>query len=157
VAARAAARRDLEAARDRLEPSLANLPAELAARQLDASAYFAAMQPVFAFRARVRRFFTTSVDAAICPVTAGPAPMHGHWPGETVGSASFDAFNHTHACSLAGLPVSVVHAGEEDGMPIGVQIACGPYGDHLALALAEHIELRLGGAWRATIPPGEPS
>ena len=69
--------------------------------------------------------------------------------GEAVGSNSFDAFNYTHTYSLAGLPVAVVPAGEEEGMPIGVQMVAGPYRERLALELARELELQLGGAWRA--------
>jgi amidase len=145
----ARARQDLAPAGDQIQPDLARLLDELAQTTLDASQYFAVQERIFALRARVRAFFRTEVAAAVCPVTTGPAPAHGHWPGEAVGSNSFDAFNYTHTYSLAGLPVAVVPAGEEEGMPIGVQIVAGPYRERLALELARELELRLGGAWRA--------
>jgi Asp-tRNA(Asn)/Glu-tRNA(Gln) amidotransferase A subunit family amidase len=146
----AAARRDLAPAGGRIEPALARLLDELSSKALSADEYFAVLRRAFALRARVRGFFD-GFAAAVCPVTAGPAPRHGHWPGETAGASSFEAFNYTHTYSLAGLPVAVVPAGEDEAMPIGVQIVCAPYREHVALALAREVELRLGGAWRARL------
>ncbi len=87
--------------------------------------------------------FLQDFDAVVCPVAEHPAEPHG---GITAQSYQF-----TLPFSLTGWPVAVVRAGESsDGLPIGVQVAAGPWRDEVVLALAERIESTLGG-WRA--PP----
>ena len=57
----------------------------------------------------------------------------------------YNAFNYTHALALGGGPVVVVPAGEQDGLPLGVQIAAQPYKEDVALAAAAAVESTLGG------------
>jgi Asp-tRNA(Asn)/Glu-tRNA(Gln) amidotransferase A subunit family amidase len=52
----------------------------------------------------------------------------------------YEAFNYTHCLSLAGLPVVVVPAGSQDGLPLGVQVVAQPYQEHVALAAALSLE-----------------
>jgi Asp-tRNA(Asn)/Glu-tRNA(Gln) amidotransferase A subunit family amidase len=49
------------------------------------------------------------------------------------------------AHSVAGVPVSVVPAGTQQGMPIDVHIAASPFDDHVALGAAAAVEAALGG------------
>ena len=91
---------------------------------------------------RLRRDFLTFMrrfDAILCPVAASPA---GH------GAAVEIDFIHTLPYSLTGYPVVVVRAGTSaEGLPIGVQVVAQPWRDAVALAVAHHIEIALGG-WR---------
>jgi amidase len=97
-----------------------------------------------ALRRRLARFFAR-YDAALTPVAALPAVMHGEDPGSIAPTLTF---------SLGGQPAAVVPFGRSDeGMPIGVQIAAGVGRDHVALALAAALE-RAGGGW--WLPEGVP-
>ena len=103
-----------------------------------AATYLATLGRVHAFRATLRAFIGT-YDAIICPVAAGPAPLHGTPPAAVPPAeyVRYEANNHTHVYSLAGLPVAVVRISEDPhGMPIGVQLAARPFRDYVALAVA---------------------
>ena len=129
------ARRDLAPAAGRHVLQLASLLENLQPLACDATAFFALVRRMFAFRARVRAF-VARYDVVLAPVTTGPAPPHGCVPGAEAPLDSYDAFNYTHAYSLAGLPVAVVRAGTERGLPLGVQIVANPFHDRVALAAA---------------------
>jgi amidase len=129
------ARRDLAPADGRHVPQLASLLENLRPLACDATAFFALVRRMFAFRARVRAF-VADFDVVLAPVTTGPAPPHGCVPGDETPLESYDAFNYTHTYSLAGLPVTVVRAGAERGLPLGVQVVANPFRDHVALAAA---------------------
>jgi len=51
----------------------------------------------------------------------------------------------TAALATAGLPVVVVPAGSERGLPIGVQVVAGAFHEHVALAAAAALEQALAG------------
>lgn len=86
--------------------------------------------------------FLDSYDVIVCPVTAGPAPLHGE------GVAS--AFSYTQIFSLTGWPCVVVRGGTEAQLPIGIQVVARPWREDVALRVAAHLEAEMGG-WR--IPP----
>jgi Asp-tRNA(Asn)/Glu-tRNA(Gln) amidotransferase A subunit family amidase len=113
---------------------------------LSLSDFFNLQGRFFAFRARIRSFLN-DLDAILCPVTTGPAPLHMEPPWGIRQDQYFlyQAFNYTHAFSIGGLPVAVAPAGKQDGLPLGVQIAARPYEEHLALAVAAELESALGG------------
>jgi Asp-tRNA(Asn)/Glu-tRNA(Gln) amidotransferase A subunit family amidase len=140
----AQARADLEPASGRHHPELLSLLESLRPLAVDAAGFFALQRRIFALRVRVRAFLA-EYDALVCPITSGPPPLHGHWPGESVGIDSYEGFNYTHAFSLAGLPAVSVPAGSENGLPIGVQVVAAAFSDHVALAVAAVIEERIGG------------
>ena len=133
------ARRDLAPAGGRHVPQLAALLENLRPLACDAAGFFALVRRMFAFRARVRAF-VAPFDVVIAPVTTGPAPPHGCVPGAETPLESYDAFNDTHTYSLAGLPVAVVRAGTERGLPVGVQLVANPFHDRVALAAAAAVE-----------------
>jgi len=61
-----------------------------------------------------------------------------------IGEANdYRAFDYVHLLALAGLPVASVPAGVEAGLPIGVQVAAGPFREHVLLAAAAAIEARV--------------
>ena len=48
--------------------------------------------------------------------------------------------------NLTGWPAAVVRGGTSpEGLPIGVQIVARPWREDIALAVARHIETKLGG------------
>jgi fatty acid amide hydrolase 2 len=73
------------------------------------------------------------------------APKHGATVGRLWWIHPMIVFN------LAGLPVTQVPLGlNEDGLPLGVQVAAGRGGDHVTIAVARELE-RVFGGW--TPPP----
>jgi Asp-tRNA(Asn)/Glu-tRNA(Gln) amidotransferase A subunit family amidase len=140
-------RADLAPARGRHHPQMEHLmSARLSQPPPTAAAFFATLRRAHEFRARLRSF-VLEFDALLCPVAAGPAPLHGTPPGGVALPEYFryEAFNYTHTYSLAGLPVVVVPVGADpDGLPIGVQVVSGPYKDHIALAVAGLLENACG-------------
>ena len=140
----ARARVDLAAAEGRHVEQMATLLQDLEPLALDASAFFALARRAFDFRAAVRAF-VGRYDVVLAPVTVGAAPLHGRRPGDDGELESYLPFNYTHAYSVAGLPVAIVPAGSERGLPLGVQIVAGAFADHVTLAVAGALEERLGG------------
>jgi Asp-tRNA(Asn)/Glu-tRNA(Gln) amidotransferase A subunit family amidase len=111
---------------------------------VDAAGWFALLRRLFAFRARIRAFVARH-DVVLAPVAAGPAPLHGCTPGTDAPLESYDAFNYTHAYSVAGLPVAVVRVAEERGLPLGVQVVAPAFREDVALAVARALEDAHGG------------
>ena len=82
--------------------------------------------------------FLQDFDAVICPVAERSAGPHN--------SVDAQSYIYTLPFSLTGWPVAVIRAGPaSDGMPIGVQVASGPWRDDVALAVAGRVETLLGG------------
>jgi Asp-tRNA(Asn)/Glu-tRNA(Gln) amidotransferase A subunit family amidase len=138
----ARAREDLAGA-DRHVPSFARLLEDLRPLAVDAAGFFELVRRLYAFRQRVRAF-VGRFDLVLAPVAAGPAPLHGRSPGDDAEADSYLPFNYTHAYSLAGLPVTVIRAGDEGGLPLGVQIVAGAFRDELSLLVAGALEEALG-------------
>jgi len=116
---------------------------------------FDALGRLFGLRAAIRAF-VASWDVLVCPVAPGPAPRHGEAPaegGEGPPAAGYDWLNFASAFSVAGLPAAVVRAGEEGGLPIGVQIVANPFREDLALLAAARVEAALGGFQPAPTQP----
>ena len=126
-------------------PEFAALLETMAGRALSAAQWFDLQGELFGLRAAVRALFE-AVDVLLCPVAAGPAPPHGRAPGP--GGTSDDgaglphAFDFVHLVALAGLPAASVPAGDEEGLPIGVQVAGAPYREDVVLAVASALEAR---------------
>ena len=135
----ARARADLEAADGRHVEHLTGLLDTLQPLAVSAAEFFELRRRVFDLRARVRAFAATA-DVVICPVTPGCAPHHGGWPGGELGHASYHAFGHLHVFALGGMPTAVVPIGNENGMPIGVQIVGQPWREDVVLAVARALE-----------------
>lgn len=91
--------------------------------------------------------FMEQWDVVVCPVSASPAVLHG----TTADYNQATMISYTVAYSLSGWPAVVVRAGTSpEGLPIGVQVVARPWREDVALAVAKHLEDRLGG-WRS--PP----
>jgi Asp-tRNA(Asn)/Glu-tRNA(Gln) amidotransferase A subunit family amidase len=112
----------------------------------------AQMRRLFALRAAVRAHLAP-YDIVVCPVAPGPAPLHNQAPAEGEGAKAegYSWLNYASTYSVAGLPVAVVPAGEESGLPLGVQIVANPFRDDLALVAARRVESALGGFRPATL------
>jgi amidase len=98
------------------------------------------------FRSDMLHFFD-SYDVLLCPVTAEPAPLHG------AGNPS--AFSYTQVFSLTGWPCVVVRCGWSGRLPIGVQIVARPWREDIALLVAAHLELVMGGWQKPRLIHGE--
>jgi amidase len=68
----------------------------------------------------------------VAPATAGPAPPHGDVGG--------DAFAFLMPASLVGTPALALPAGDEDGLPISVQLVGRPWAEPVLLAAGRAIE-----------------
>jgi amidase len=134
-------RADVAAAGGRHHPQFAALLEAVAGARLSAAEWFEVQAWVHRLRARMRAL-AASVDVLLSPVVAGPAPRHGEPPGglpvESYGE--YRAFDYVHLIALAGLPAASVPAGEEDGLPLGVQVAAAPFREDLVLGAAAVIE-----------------
>lgn len=108
--------------------------------------YEAQMRRLFALRAAIRAHLAP-YDIVVCPVAPGPAPLHYGAPAEGEGAKAdgYSWLNYASTYSVAGLPVAVVPAGQESGLPLGVQIVANPFRDDVALTAARRVEASLGG------------
>ncbi len=80
--------------------------------------------------------FFEKYDVLICPVNATPVTVHGEPT----------PFKYTYLYNLLGWPVAVVRcATSPEGLPIGVQIVAHPWGEDVALAVADFFEDTFGG------------
>ena len=82
----------------------------------------------------------------IAPVGATPAYPHDTLKVTVHGSTfgTFKAFSYAQTFSVFNLPVVTIPAGKSaEGLPIGVQIAGGPFTEELILAAAEIVETAL--------------
>lgn len=93
------------------------------------------------FRAEMLRLLQR-FDVILSPVSACPAVPHGTSTQDGV----FPGFSYTMTHNLTGWPAAVVRCGTSvEGLPVGVQIAAGPWREDRALAVAERLEMLLGG------------
>ncbi|MDQ2844725.1 MAG: amidase [Acidobacteriota bacterium] len=97
------------------------------------------------YRTGLDRFFG-EYDIVLCPVYPQTALAHGGSLNEN----NFRGFSYTMAWSVGGLPAATVRCGEENGLPINVQVVAGRWRDMTGLAVCRAIEEEFGG-WKA--PP----
>ena len=117
---------------------------------VDATGFFAVMARWAALRSLLRQF-VAGYDVVLSPVTPGPAPLHGCQPGDEP-LESYLPWTNVMAYSIAGTPVTVVPAGSQRGLPIGVHVAASPFEDRVALAAAAVVESALGGYSSVSAP-----
>jgi Asp-tRNA(Asn)/Glu-tRNA(Gln) amidotransferase A subunit family amidase len=147
----AQARADLAAAGGRHVEQVSWLLENLAPYAVSADGFFALVRRWRAMRSAVRGFVADH-DLVVCPVVAGPAPLHGRRPGDDGELEDYHAFSYVQTYSVAGLPVAVAPAGAENGLPIGVQLVAPLGRDDVALAAAGVLEAALAEAL-PTPPP----
>ncbi len=118
-------------------PLLAGWLRKLEQHRVDVAGFAALWAELDAFRAGMHAFLQR-FDAILSPVAAFPAVPHGTSTDDDV----FPGYSYTMTHNLTGWPAAVVRAGTSpEGLPIGVQIAAGPWCDGTALALASIVEL----------------
>ncbi len=110
-----------------------------AAHEWTLEGYMETVTGLFALRAEVRRFFD-GYDVLLSPVAADPAARHGEaWD-------RYRGIDYSRWHNVVGIPAATVRAGTSPaGLPINVQAASRPFGEHICLAAARHIELDTGG------------
>lgn len=119
-------------------PLIANMLAFMSANVQPASEYADRLARWDRFRLDAMTFLDR-VDVVLSPVAAVPALPHG------TTFENINAFGYVFTHNLTGWPAAVVRAGTSpEGLPIGVQIACGPWRDDRALAVARLLEAELG-------------
>jgi amidase len=123
-------------------PLIANMLAVVSANVPPASEYADRLARWDRFRLDALAFLDR-FDVVLSPVAAVPALPHG---------TTFEhiaAFGYVFTHNLTGWPAAVVRGGTSpESLPIGVQIACGPWRDDRALAVAGRLESDFG-----TFPP----
>lgn len=119
-------------------PLIANMLAIVSSNEQPASQYADTLARWDRFRLGAMTFLDR-FDVVLSPVGAVPALPHG----TTFQHIGEFGFVSTH--NLTGWPAAVVRAGTSpEGLPIGVQIACGPWREDRALAVAQVLEAALG-------------
>ncbi|MBV9041241.1 MAG: amidase [Acidimicrobiia bacterium] len=119
-------------------PLIANMLAFMSANVQPASEYADRLARWDRFRLDAMTFLDR-VDVVLSPVAAVPALPHG------TTFENINAFGYVFTHNLTGWPAAVVRAGTSpEGLPIGVQIACAPWRDDRALAVARLLEAELG-------------
>jgi AtzE family amidohydrolase len=116
----------------------------LAGALVPAHVYLQAQHFRYWFRARMREVFR-SVDVVLAPATPFPAPLIGQREavvdGETVLTQPYLGV-YTQPLSFAGLPVLTVPVGAVDGLPLGVQLVAGHFGEATLLRVGAELEAR---------------
>lgn len=141
----ARARTDLEPAAGRHVPQVPWLLEALRPFALSAEGFFELMGRWAARRSAIRRF-VAHFDVVLCPVAAGPAPLHGCRPSDDAQLTNYDEFAYSFAYAIAGLPAASVPAGGERGLPLGVQVVAPAFRDDVVLAVSAVLEQALAKA-----------
>jgi Asp-tRNA(Asn)/Glu-tRNA(Gln) amidotransferase A subunit family amidase len=114
----------------------------LAIPALDGDATIAVLRAVAGYRQAMRRVFA-EVDLLVSPTTPIVAPAHQAETVELAGSqvpVIMAAVVNTMPYNLAHLPAVSVPCGSADGLPVGLQLAGGPFDDARVLRAAHAYE-----------------
>ena len=115
-------------------PLLENWLAKLERYRTEVAGFAQLWDRIHRFRAAMHAI---PFDAILSPVCATPALPHG----ASIEDRNFRGFSYTMTYNVLGWPAVTVPVGQSaEGLPIGVQIACKPWRDDLALALARKLE-----------------
>lgn len=142
----AALRRAVAGAGGRHHPQFSALLGDGLAPAPSAEEFFATQRRCFAFRAQVRAMFD-DLDLILSPVVAGPAPPHGLPPAgiDPERYMRYEGFEYCHINAVAGVPAGTIPVAVEEGMPVGVQVAAGPYREDRVLSALASLEHAFGG------------
>ncbi len=119
-----------------------NLQRLLAIPALDGDTTIAALRAVAEFRQAMRRVFR-DVDLLVSPTTPIVAPPHGAETVELGGTqvpVIMAAITNTMPYNFAHLPAVSVPCGFAGGLPVGLQLAGGPFDDARVLRAAHAYE-----------------
>jgi amidase len=141
---------------DAIEPLNAALRA--VGRQTDSIAYVEAVRAAQRFSRLLVAPFGRDYDVLVTPTMATPPPRCGSvWEGADADPVvallnCYPMAVFTSVFNVVGLPaISLPVHQSPDGLPIGVQLAGGPWQDALVLSLAHELEQAL--PWSARRPP----
>ena len=127
---------------DRYDDFGPDLQRLLAIPALDGDATIAVLRAVAGYRQAMRRVFA-EVDLLVSPTTPIVAPAHQSETVELAGSrvpVIMAAIVNTMPYNLAHLPAVSVPCGSTDGLPVGLQLAGGPFDDARVLRAAHAYE-----------------
>ena len=111
-----------------------------AAQPIDGGEFSAILEQISLWRTRMLSLLD-DYDAILCPVLPCAAQLH-----DTAYVDRYLEWSHAMVYNIAGWPAGVVRAGENSaGLPLGVQIAAGPWREDIVLALAASVEAHTGG------------
>jgi amidase len=126
---------------DRTHPLLEGWLAKLEQHRTNLEGFAGYWAELDRFRADMFRALQR-YDVILSPVAAFPALPHG----TSTDASVFPGFSYTMTHNLTGWPAAVVRCGTSaNGLPIGVQIAAGPWREDVALGVAQKLESLLGG------------
>ncbi|MES1257883.1 MAG: amidase [Acidobacteriota bacterium] len=126
---------------DRTHPLLEGWLAKLGRHRTSLAGFAACWAELDGFRASMHRALQRC-DVILSPVAAQPAVLHG----TSIADDIFPGFSYTMTHNLTGWPAAVVRCGTSPGgLPIGIQIAAGPWREDLALQVASALEESHGG------------
>ncbi len=118
-------------------------------RRLDAKGVTALVNEWALFRDEMNKFMQ-DYDAIICPVSTQSAMRHGGSYKEQQYPGFAEMFSYMMTFNLLGWPCGTVRAGSSRyGLPIGVQVAAGPWQESYVISVLKKLELV--GGW---IKPG---
>jgi amidase len=129
---------------DQTHPLLDGWLAKLEKYRTDVAGFGAYWALIEGFRAQMHAYLNR-FDVILSPVSNSPAVLHG----ASIEDESFRGFSYTMAHNVTGWPAAVVRCGtSSSGLPIGVQIAAGPWREDVALVVARRLEQMFGGYLR---------
>ena len=107
---------------------------------VDGGEFSAILEQVSHWRGRFLALME-NYDAIVCPPLPCAAELH-----DALHEDRYLVWSYAMVFNIAGWPAGVVRAGATpDGLPVGVQIAAGPWREDIVLALAACIERECGG------------
>ena len=114
------------------------------ANPLSTGDYTALLEELDRFRSGMIEFMETH-DLIVCPISAGPALLHG----STFDEEQLRGLGYSGVYNLTGWPSAIVRVGTSpEGLPIGVQMVARPWREDVSLAAARVLEGAFGG-WQA--------
>ena len=114
------------------------------AKPLSTGDFTALLEDLDRFRGGMIEFMETR-DLIVCPISAGPALLHG----SSYDEEHMRGLGYSGMYNLTGWPSAIVRVSTSpEGLPIGVQMVARPWREDVSLAAARVLEAAFGG-WRA--------
>ena len=114
------------------------------ANPLSTGDFTALLEDLDRFRSGMIEFMETR-DLIVCPISAGPALLHG----SSYDEEHMRGLGYSGMYNLTGWPSAIVRVSTSpEGLPIGVQMVARPWREDVSLAAARVLEAAFGG-WRA--------
>jgi amidase len=132
---------------EQAHPSTLRALQAMSGRRISSAALGSALFELDGFR-REMATFMADYDVILCPVATRAAVPHGV-TYEVASPPGFpEMFSYLMTFNLTGWPCGAVRVGTSgEGLPLGVQVAAGPWREDIVLAVLHHLEIS-GGGWR---------